>query len=356
MSAHFAPGTLKVLGTGSALPGAAVDTATLLSVVERVAGPGMARKGRLISRRLGIERRHLARRLDQVVSRPTPDAPALCIEALLQAAEQAGRDLGAMQYLIGHTTTPHTLVPPNISWVAERLHLPQPYLELRQACTGFANALQIAAPMLQAGDGSGAIAIVGSEVGSVYLRMERESLDQEQLVNVLQMGDGAGAVLLAAGEEGQGHTIGDMFIGHIGNDREPGLFLDGGGSGAVECASGLPLFRHHSQSVRQQGSDLYLAGLQAMQQRGYTLDDFAFILPHQVNGHLARLLGDYLQIDRDRIVVDADQLGNMGSAAIWVSFDRLRRSGRLAPGDKVLVLGAEATKYLYGGFVYQHGT
>jgi 3-oxoacyl-[acyl-carrier-protein] synthase-3 len=33
----------------------------------------------------------------------------------------------------------------------------------------------------------------------------------------------------------------------------------------------------------------------------------------------------------------------------------LRSSGRLKRGDRVLVLGAEATQYLYGGFVYVHG-
>jgi 3-oxoacyl-[acyl-carrier-protein] synthase-3 len=53
-------------------------------------------------------------------------------------------------------------------------------------------------------------------------------------------------------------------------------------------------------------------------------------------------------------VVHANHLGNLGSAAIWVSFDRLRRSGKLKTGDTLLVLGAEATKYIYGGFVYRH--
>jgi len=48
-------------------------------------------------------------------------------------------------------------------------------------------------------------------------------------------------------------------------------------------------------------------------------------------------------------------LGNLGSAAIWVTLDRLRRSGRLALGDRVMVLGAEASKYMYGGFLYVHG-
>lgn len=363
MSVHFAAGCLRVLGTGSALPGKPVDNATLLAALERRTDRATARRARLISRRLGIQRRYLSRRLDQSVSRPDPDAPQLCVDALQRAATQAARPLSSCQYLIGHTATPHTQVPPNAAWVADRLGLSQPYMELRQACTGFANALQIAAPMLQGSAQDAAIAIVGSEVGSVYCRFDPEFIDEEQLVNIVQMGDGAGAVLLARaataagelGEQGaQRGLISDMYFGHIGVGREPGFYLDGAGSAAVSCAHGLPRFRHLAQHVREQGAELYLAGLQAVLSRGYRLDDFAYILPHQVNGHLARLMGDYLQIDPQRIVVDAAELGNMGSAAIWVSFDRLRRSGRLAAGDRVLILGAEATKFLYGGFVYQH--
>jgi 3-oxoacyl-[acyl-carrier-protein] synthase-3 len=67
---------------------------------------------------------------------------------------------------------------------------------------------------------------------------------------------------------------------------------------------------------------------------------------------MARLVSEAIDTPASRIIVDADKLGNLGSAAIWVSLDRLRRSGRLEIGDKVLVLGAEATKYLYGGFIY----
>ena len=60
------------------------------------------------------------------------------------------------------------------------------------------------------------------------------------------------------------------------------------------------------------------------------------------------------RIPGDRVFVTADRLGNLGSAAIWVSLDLLRRSGQLLPGQRVLVLGAEGTKYMFGGFVYQH--
>jgi 3-oxoacyl-[acyl-carrier-protein] synthase-3 len=313
----------------------------------------VARKARLVARQLGIRQRHLARPLQRDLEPPEPDAPALCIEALQQAAHEAHCAPADLDYLIGHTTTPHTLVPPNIAWVAERLQLANPYMELRQACTGFANALQIAAPMLGGGSAE-AIAIVGSEVGSAFFRPDADFIDEEQLVNAVQMGDGAGAVILAAAGSRQRHRISDMYMGHIGSDRAPGFYLDGGGSGSVHCDRGIPRFRHNRRAVREQGGDLYLAGLQAIASRGYGIEDFAYLLPHQANGHLASLLAQHLGIDAERIVVDADRLGNLGSAAIWVSLDRLRRSGRLSPGDKVLVLGAEATKYLYGGFVYQH--
>ena len=62
---------------------------------------------------------------------------------------------------------PHTLLPPNISWTADQLGFAGQYMELRQACTGFANALTIAASMLQSG-AADRICIVGSETGSVF--------------------------------------------------------------------------------------------------------------------------------------------------------------------------------------------
>ena len=57
----------------------------------------------------------------------------------------------------------------------------------------------------------------------------------------------------------------------------------------------------------------------------------------------------------ERVLVSGDRVGNLGSASIWVGLHLARTGGQLKDGDRVLVLGAEATKYLYGGFVYTAG-
>jgi 3-oxoacyl-[acyl-carrier-protein] synthase III len=68
---------------------------------------------------------------------------------------------------------------------------------------------------------------------------------------------------------------------------------------------------------------------------------------------MAELLGEYLAIDPRRVFVNADRLGNTGSAAMWLALAELRPN--LEPGARVLALGAEATKYMFGGFSYVHG-
>ena len=357
--ATFAAGKLKLVGSGHCLPGNAINNKELLSYLSATIGKTSARRAKIIAARLGINSRYLSRDFVGRYSKATPSSPQLGQQAIILALQDAGLSIPnltyqPLSYLIGHTTSPHTLLPPNISWVAEQLEHNQPYMELRQACTGFANALQIASAMLNTSQTTQPIAIMGSEVGSVYFDLHNDFIDIQQLVNFVQMGDGAGAVVVASDDHSESSIISDIFIGHIGNNKVPGFYIPQGGADHVHCDKKLPYFEHNVEEVKQQGPDLFFLGLHAILSRGYKLDDFRFILPHQVNGNIGKILSKALNIDKERIIVDADKLGNMGSAAIWTSLDILRHSGRLTKGDKVLILGAEATKYLYGGFIYQH--
>jgi len=354
-TAHFATKRLKLLGTGRCLPGPAVSNQTLFEALESACNARAGRRARRIAYRLGITHRHVSRDLQVRLSgtHVTMQAPQLCGAALSGAMLEAGIDITAIDYLIGHTSSPHTLLPPNIAWVADELQYTGPYLELRQACTGFANGLQIASAMAAA-NALQAIGIVGSETGSPYCDISDAFLSNEQLVNFVQMGDGAGAVIVGQDDGSQDQILSNIFLGQIGLGREPGFFIEGGGSSQPQCSMQVPVFRHHVKTMREHGGELFVRGVDAMMERGHSLRDFDWIVPHQANGHLAHLFSQHFDVPEEKIYVTADKLGNLGSAAIWVSLDMLRRSGDLKKGQRVLILGAEASKFLYGGFVYQH--
>jgi 3-oxoacyl-[acyl-carrier-protein] synthase-3 len=357
MTARFATGSVRVLGTGRALPGPPVSSAELLARIEANFGVSV-RTGVALARRLGVASRHICR--DFAARFEPPRAgnrnPELAANAVTAALAQAKLPVARLQYLIGHTTTPARLLPPNIAEVADRLNHAGPYSELRQACTGFANALQWATSMLVA-PAAAPVAIVGSETGSVYFDVLALADDPGQWVNLMQMGDGAGAIVLAPDDDAPGARLESAFFGHIGLGKRPGFSLDEGGSDypAVHAHRSVATFRHDYEAVKRDGTDLFDAGLKAARDAGVDVGTLAAIVPHQANGKIGDWLARKLGLAKVLFYGNATRVGNLGSAAIWVALHDLRCSARLKPGDRVLVLGAEATQYLYGGFVYVHG-
>lgn len=347
--------TLHVLGSGQSLPGTPVSNERLASVVLEWHDVALARRFSTIANRLGIVERHLCRDFTIPVSGPRAGDtnPDLCARALREALQAAGLGSNDLAYLIGHTTSPHTLLPPNVAWIADEIGYNGPYGELRQACTGFANALLLVAGMLTEPT-SQPIAVVGSETGSVFFDPREVRRDRDQLVNMAQMGDGAGAIVLGPDNGRANPTITNVFYGALGHGHKPGLVMPQGGSGHPAVKADVNTFEHDFTSIKELGPELFRAGLRVAEDAGIPLESVDWVLPHQANGRLGAILESALGIPSQKVVVCADVVGNLGSAAIWVALHRLRNSGRLFSGARVLVLGAESTKYLYGGFLYTH--
>jgi 3-oxoacyl-[acyl-carrier-protein] synthase-3 len=348
------PRKMKILGMGTALPGPPVTTAQLLKMVEGRFGISVSRRGSAFASRLKIATRHLCRDFEarRETPRPGNSNPDLAAIALRMALEEARLDVGELAYLIGHTTSPACLVPPNIALVADRVSFAGPYMELRQACTGFANALVIAQGLVSR-PGVKAVAIVGSETGSVYFDPQRAGEDMSQLVNLVMMGDGAAAIIVGPDDSRPGARISNNFFGQIGLGRRSGFALAAGGSDQPFAKRGSIDFEHDFEAVRASGPELFYRGAEAARALGIGVETVDHVVPHQANGRMAELLAPFLGIEQSHVFVNADRLGNTGSAAIWLALAELR--SRLDPGRRALALGAEATKYMFGGFLYVHG-
>jgi 3-oxoacyl-[acyl-carrier-protein] synthase III len=346
--------TLKVLGMGTALPGPPVRTADLLARVEKRFGVAVSSRGGRLASRLRIETRHISRDFEarREVPRRGHSNPDLAATALRAALNEAQLEVGDLAYLIGHTTSPACLVPPNIALVADRVGFTGPYMELRQACTGFANALVIAQGLTSTA-GVKAVAIIGSETGSVYFDPQRAGEEVSQLVNLVMMGDGAAAIVVGPDDSRSGARISRNFFGQVGRGRSPGFTLHAGGSDEPFLQGRALEFEHDFVAVRNSGPELFYHGAAAARVLGAGVETVDHVIPHQANGNMAELLGPFLGIEPERVFVNAGRLGNTGSAAIWLALAELRSS--LEPGASVLALGAEATKYMFGGFHYVHG-
>ena len=336
---------------GSALPGPPVSTPELLERLQSRFAVDVRRQGTALAARLGIRTRHLARDLAHRHEAPREgDSNAeLAARALHAALSESGVRPNDLSYLIAHTTTPGRLLPANIAQVADLIGYRGPFAELRQACTGFANALIFAFGLLHSPD-CGPVAIVGSETGSVFFDPRRASEDAGQLINLLQMGDGAGACVLARPPAAGAARVSSAFHGYSGFDLAPGFSLTGSDVPPVQGSA--PEFVHAYAQVARHGMGLFADGLAALRQLGIDPSNVDYFIPHQANGHMARLLAGQINLREASLFVNADRIGNTGSAAVWLALAELRP--RLRAGESVGVLGAEATKYLFGGFLYVH--
>ena len=343
-----------VLGAGTALPGEPLPTDELLERLVSRFAVDVRRRGRSLGYRLGIATRHISRALDERFegTRPGHTNAELAAIAVKRALKEAGARVADLAYLIAHTATPGELVPPNVVRIARLLNYRGPFVELRQACTGFANALVFAHALLET-PGSGPIAIVGSETGSVYFDPLRAAEDQGQLVNLLQMGDGAAALLLGPDTSASRQRLSQAFFGQSSRGLRPGVRLVSGGSDVPAHRGRVPEFEHDFALVREHGMELMEWGAAAARSIAVDPRDVTYVIPHQANGRMAELLAPRLGISPGRVFVNANRLGNTGSAAIWLAFAELR--SRMKLGESVLVLGAEATGHMFGGFRYVHG-
>lgn len=335
---------MGVLGTGSALPGDPVSTDALIALLACHFGFARARMAGNIADRMGVRSRHVARPFAEPVeaARSGHSNADLAAGAVCAALDEAGVAIGDIGYLIAHTTTPGLALPGNVALVADLIGYEGPHIELRQACTGFANALMIAAGLLLA-DPDRPIVIVGSETGSLFLDPRSLAGDSGQVVNMVQMGDGAGAIVLGSAD-GAKDRIEAAWFGARGLGRAPGISL----------AQGTRHFEHDFAGIRATGHRLFEGGRDTATALGHPIDGADWIIPHQVSGRIGAQVAEYFGLNPARMFVNADRLGNTGSAAIWLALDALRR-GPIARGETAVVLGAEASKHMYGGLAYAHG-
>ena len=318
--------TIRITGTGSALPGRIVTNKELEQMVET--------SDEWIRERTGIGERHVS--VGETVV-------TLGSEAACKALEQAGKRAEEIDLILVATCSPEQYLPCCACQVQAAIGAVNALaFDVNAACSGFLFALNTADAYLRTGLAENAL-VIGSEVLS-------KLVDWTDRGSCILFGDGAGAVVVERCEASPG------ILGRA-------LHSDGTGGGVLQCGAReltTPYARTSAAKTDQKqqtddrehyiqmdGQEVYRFATrrvpqcieEALADAGLAVTDIDLFVLHQANARIIDAVAKRLHADREKFPTNLERVGNMSSASIPVLLDELHRQGKLHRGDRIVLAG-----------------
>ena len=313
----------RITGTGSYLPAKRLSNAELVS---QLAEQGVETSDDWIVERTGIQARHFAS-VDETSS-------DLAFKACLKALQAANCPAQEIDLIIVATSTPDMVFPSTACILQNKLGIHGcPAFDVQAVCSGFVYALTIANALICSGSARKAL-VVGAEVFS-------RILDFKDRTTCVLFGDGAGAVVLEASDR-PGILASDL---HADGQYAHILCTPGQVSGGQ--VMGSPLLQMDGQAVFKLAVGVLEDAANAVLAKAHkTSADLDWLIPHQANIRIMQGTAKKLKLSMDQMIVTVDQHGNTSAASIPLALDVGVRSGRVKPGQLVLLEGVG------GGFTW----
>ena len=313
----------RITGTGSYLPPRRLSNADL---VQELAAKGVETSDEWIVERTGIRARHFAA--------PDVCSSDLALPACRNALEAAGVAAGAIDLIIVATSTPDMIFPSAACILQHKLGVAGgAAFDVQAVCSGFVYALAVADSMIQTGAANKAL-VVGAEVFS-------RILDFNDRTTCVLFGDGAGAVVLEASDAPGIHAT-DL---HADGKYVDILCVPGTVSGGKVI--GDPVLKMDGQAVFKLAVGVLADSANTvLGKAGKSTADLDWLIPHQANIRIMQSTAKRLRLPLERVIVTVDQHGNTSAASIPLALDHGVRTGRIKPGQLLLLEGVG------GGFTW----
>jgi 3-oxoacyl-[acyl-carrier-protein] synthase-3 len=364
--------------TGAFLPFAPVANDEIENVLGQV-GSKPSRARRMVLRSNGIQSRHYA------IDRATGE-PAMTNAQMTAAAIRSMGDVGHVDCLVTGTSLPDQLMPNHAVMVHGELGWPRlEAVSCAGICLSGTAALKHAWLSVRAGESRRAVA-TGSELASPIMLARNFEPELEHKLQALEerpeiafekdflrwmLSDGAGAVLLETAPTGPlslridwielssaAHELSACM--YAGADKNSDDSLRGWLRFSTADWQSKSVFAV-KQDVRLLNENIVRASLreplaEVMDKRRLRVADVDWFLPHLSSQFfrepVVQALADVgLPIPQDRWFSNLTQKGNTGSASPFIMLDELFRSGRIKPGEKLLMFIPESGRFS-SGFVY----
>jgi 3-oxoacyl-[acyl-carrier-protein] synthase III len=309
--------TASIIGTGSYVPEKILTNADLSRIVNT--------SDDWITTRTGIRERRVAAKDENTSDMAT--------KAALKAIEQAKISPKEIDLILVATATPDMLFPATACFVQKKIGATNAAcLDISAACAGFLFGLEIAQQFITSHTYDSVLVIGAEKLTSITNWTDRNTC--------VLFGDGAGAAILR--HRGSAHGVISTHIGSDGQYTDI-LLMPGGGSRCPITRDNVDM---NLATIHMTGKEVYKqavtamlkAAKKALDQAGLSIDDIACVIPHQANVRIIEAIADRLGISRDKMFVNLDRYGNTSAAAVAIALDEANRSGRIKPGDYILMV------------------
>lgn len=321
---------VRVVSSGAFLP------ATVLASTE--IDRRIGRPDGFIERMTGVAERRLAGADDQV---------DMAVAAARLAMEEAGPDIRP-DHILFAAAVPYQSIPSTAPLLQQRLGFAAGSVaafDINSTCLSFLTALDLAGTMIAAGQ-SKAVLVVSSEIASRALPFETAPL------TAALFGDGAAAAIVARSQSGP-----SAFVASLMETYPEGY-------DACRLGAGGTRYDYHSDAAafadnsmfEMDGKALYRITFQYFEaflhrllaRAGWRVEDVDLVLPHQASVRALAHLVEECGFARENVIDLMRTHGNQVAASLPTVLDLARRSGRLKPGMKVLMIGTSAGLSLGG--------
>jgi 3-oxoacyl-[acyl-carrier-protein] synthase-3 len=320
--------TVSIIGTGSYVPEKILTNEDLSRMVDT--------SDEWITTRTGIKQRRIAAKDEHTSDMAT--------KAALKAIEQAKISPAEIDLILVATATPDMLFPATACFVQKKIGATNAAcLDISAACAGFLFGVEIAQQFITSHTYDTVLVIGADKLTAITNWSDRNTC--------ILFGDGAGAAILR--HRGGSHGVISTHIGSDGQYTDI-LFMPGGGSRCPITRENVDL---NLQTIHMTGKEVYKhavtamlsAAQKALEQAGLRIEDIACVIPHQANMRIIEGIADRLGIPLEKFYVNLDRYGNTSAAAVAIALDEANRSGRIKPGDYVLMV-------VFGGGLTWAGT
>lgn len=295
----------KITGLGSYLPKKILTNDDLAKIVET--------SHEWIVERSGIHQRHIASENESVVS-----MAHLAAQEALQSAKLTPQDL---DLIIVATCSAEYVFPSAACLLQEKLGATNAAaFDLGAACAGFVYALTTANQFIVSG-GAKHVLVVGSEAMS-------RTLNWQDRTTCVLFGDGAGAVVLSQAEE-PGILANKLYADGVQKDI---LYLQsalGSEKPAYLCMQGKEVFRLAVERLANAITEIAAVA-------NIDIAEIDWIVPHQANSRIIKMIASKLKLSLDKIIVTVDQHANTSSASIPLALHEAVKQGKIKSGQTIL--------------------